>query len=166
MVQPDIVKMGASPGLRSAPRSAMRTMSNSSRTRRSRPSGDAANMRLMTTVMHLAKPVEVADNPRCLDALFNQSCRTAHSRCRRVRVLARPREARAAHQAALMPPVTDLRPLRHGMARRSGVHRTTVTAGPRTTRIADATHLGIRNEATELEQRHGPTDRNTCALRR
>jgi hypothetical protein len=46
------------------------------------------------------------------------------------------------------------------------VHRTSVTAGPPTTGIADGTHLGIRNEAMELDQRHGPTDRNACALRR
>jgi len=64
------------------------------------------------------------------------------------------------------PPVTDLRLLRHGMARRSDVHRISVTAGPPTTGIADGTNLDICNEAIELEQRHGQTDRNACALRR
>jgi hypothetical protein len=49
------------------------------------------------------------------------------------------------------------------MARRP-VHRTSVTV--LNDGIADGTHSGIRNEAMELEQRHGSTDRNACALRR
>ena len=35
--------------------------------------GHAANMHLMGTGMHLAKPVEVADNPRRLNALFKNA---------------------------------------------------------------------------------------------
>jgi L-alanine-DL-glutamate epimerase-like enolase superfamily enzyme len=35
--------------------------------------GHAANMHLMATMMHLAKPVEAADNPRRLNALFNNA---------------------------------------------------------------------------------------------
>jgi L-alanine-DL-glutamate epimerase-like enolase superfamily enzyme len=35
--------------------------------------GHAANMHLMATVMHLAKLVEVADNPRRLNALFKNA---------------------------------------------------------------------------------------------
>jgi L-alanine-DL-glutamate epimerase-like enolase superfamily enzyme len=35
--------------------------------------GHAANMHLVATGMHLAKPVEVADNPRRLNALFKKA---------------------------------------------------------------------------------------------
>jgi L-alanine-DL-glutamate epimerase-like enolase superfamily enzyme len=35
--------------------------------------GHAANMLLMATVIHLAKPVEVADNPPRLNALFKNA---------------------------------------------------------------------------------------------
>ena len=95
-----------------------------------------------------------------------QSRRAAHSRCRRVRVSASRSSSRASSRSDAGPPVTDLRQLGHGMARRSDVHRASATAGAPPTGIADGTHLGIRNEAMELEQRHGPTDRNARALRR
>jgi hypothetical protein len=68
------------------------------------------------------KQVEMADNPTgAIPSRTPKSRRTAHSA---VGAGSRPREARAAPQAALMsaPPVTDLRPIRHGMARRSDVH--------------------------------------------
>jgi hypothetical protein len=75
--------------------------------------GHAANMRLMATAMHLAKPIEVADNPRRLNALFNNGASPGA-----VGSGSRPRtrKARAARQADLDagPPVTDLRPLRRG----------------------------------------------------
>jgi hypothetical protein len=80
----------------------------------------------------------------------------------------RTRQARAAHQAALMPalPSPTFRLLRHGMARRSDAHPTSVTARPPTTGIADGTHPGIRKRSNGIGERHGPTGRNACALRR
>ena len=54
---------------------------------------------------------------------------------------------------------------RHGMARHSEVHRAFGDSWS-LTGIADGTHSYIRNKAMELEEHHGPTDRNACALRR
>jgi L-alanine-DL-glutamate epimerase-like enolase superfamily enzyme len=73
MVQPDIVKMGGITGLMQCaalchvhgvelvPHQTQPTI------------GHAANMHLMATVMHLAKLVEVVDNPRRLNALFKNA---------------------------------------------------------------------------------------------
>jgi len=71
--------------------------------------GDTANMRLMATVMHLAKPVEVSENPRRLDALFKNAPGAA---ARRIPGAVwsgpppRPGEARAAPMPALPSPTS------------------------------------------------------------
>jgi hypothetical protein len=163
IVQPDIVKMGR----HHRAHAVRRALPCALFPHQTQPDiGHAANMHLLATMMNLAKPVEVADNPRRLNASTPQSRRTAHSRCRRDRVsVSNSRSSsRASSGPDAGPPITDLRLLRHGMARRSDVHPTSVTAGTPTTGIADGPHLGIRNEAMEREQRHGPTDRNARAL--
>src|SRR5215813_9848279 len=117
--------------------------------------------------MHLAKPVEVADNPRRRNALFKNAPELQNGGFPAPSgPVSASTSSSTSSRSDAGPPVTDLRLLRHGMARRSDVHRISVTAGPPTTGIADGTNLDICNEAIELEQRHGPTDRNTCALRR
>ena len=164
MVQPDIVKMAASPGSCSAPRYAMRTASSSSRLQTQPTIGHAANMHL---TLHLAKRVEVADNPRRLNALFKNALEPQNGAfpVPSGRGLGLDLEKLEPRIKPLLcrPSRYHLRPHPHGMARCSDVHRTSVTVGPPTMGIADET---IRNEAMELEQRHGRTDRNACALRR
>jgi hypothetical protein len=95
----------------------------------------AAPKRVMGTVMRLAKPIEVADNPRRLNVIVKSApeLHSAQFRYRRARASNSTRRgaSRASNRSDASPSVTALRPLRHGSARRSrDVYRTSVTARP------------------------------------
>jgi L-alanine-DL-glutamate epimerase-like enolase superfamily enzyme len=71
-VQPDIVKMGGITG--SLQCAALCHAHGELVLHQTQPTiGHAAKMHLMGTVMYLAKPVEVADNPRRLNAHFKNA---------------------------------------------------------------------------------------------